>query len=90
MKNDINLINKQYSNSLNIYKNIQINDDILLKFAVKKYLNIFEKIFFVLLSITPKTIKKIIRTNVSIKYKTPLNRFSAYDNYLKIILKNVF
>lgn len=90
LKDDINLINKQYSNSLNIYKNIQIDDDILLKYTVKKYLNIFEKFLFILLSITPKIIKKMIRANFSIKYRTPLNRFAAYDNYLKIILKNVF
>jgi hypothetical protein len=90
LKNNINLINKQYNKYLNIYKNIKIKDDILLKFAVIKYLNIFEKTFFILLLLTPKIIKKILRTNISIKYRTPLNRFAAYDNYLKTILKNVF
>jgi len=90
LKDDISLINKQYSNSLNIYKNIKFDDDILLKYAVKKYLSIFEKLLFNLLLLTPKIIKKMIRINFSIKYKMPLNRFAAYDNYLKIILKNVF
>ena len=90
LKNNINLINKQYSNQLNIYKKITLYDDILLKYAIKKYLNFFEKIFFAILSITPKSIKTIIRKRIKIKYSMPLNRFSNYDNYLKVILKNVF
>jgi hypothetical protein len=90
LENNINLINTQYSDKLKIYKNITINDDILLKYTIKKYLNFFEKIFFIILSLIPKFVKKIIRKRLTIKYSMPLNRFSNYDNYLKIILKNVF
>jgi|688.fasta_scaffold103911_3 hypothetical protein len=90
IKEDINLINYKYSKYLKLEGKIKIEDDILLKYAVKKYLTFNQKIYFIILSLTPNIVKKKLRLFFQVNYRTPINKFSTSNNYLKTIFKNVF
>ena len=92
IKKDIEFILKKIKIRKYIYyKNLK--DDLLLKYAVNKYLGKFEAILFLIAShFIPKNNKFLsyLRKKVlRLKWKTPLNRFSDFPHFKKTLLENV-
>jgi len=72
------------------YKDLR--DDLLLKYAINKYLGKVESIFFLIsLYFIPRNKKFLtyIRKNI-LKWKTPINRFSDFPHFKKTLIENVF
>ena len=91
IKKDIEFIIKKIKIRKYIYYK-DLRDDLLLKYAVSKYLGKLESIFFLISHLIPRNKKFLtyLRKKIlKIKWKTNLYSFSNFPDFKKTLLENV-